>query len=145
MKEPLVCWAVLPRTWILLKSSLNILLEGVPEGTQISNVEGVLLSVDGVKSIHDLHVWALTSGKVRLTAHLVNDVQVDAEREILPRVRDLLARHFGITHIAIQCELTPCRQSDAVPHFESAAQYFGQCGQGKRDQDDDHTEGRHGH
>ena len=49
---------VLPRTWILLKSSLNILLEGVPEDIDIDKVEELLLSVNGVKSIHDLHVWS---------------------------------------------------------------------------------------
>ncbi|URF03971.1 cation diffusion facilitator family transporter [Cupriavidus campinensis] len=115
---------VLPRTWILLKSSLNILLEGVPEEIEIDKVESALLSIKGVKSIHDLHVWALTSGKVSLTVHLVNDALINAEREILPAIRDLLADQFGITHITVQCELTPCRQADPSAHFESAAQFL---------------------
>lgn len=115
---------VLPRTWILLKSSLNILLEGVPEEIEIDKVESALLSIKGVKSIHDLHVWALTSGKVSLTVHLVNDALINAEREILPAIRDLLADQFGITHITVQCELTPCRQADPSAHFESAAHFL---------------------
>ncbi|CAG9183853.1 cation diffusion facilitator family transporter [Cupriavidus respiraculi] len=115
---------VLPRTWILLKSSLNILLEGVPEEIEIGRVEEALRSIRGVKSIHDLHVWALTSGKVSLTVHVVNDAAINAEREILPAIRDLLAQQFGITHITVQCELAPCRQADRSVHFESAAHYL---------------------
>ena len=112
---------VLPRTWSLLKSSINILLEGVPEGIDLGAIRSTFLSVPGVLGIHDLHVWALTSGKVSLTAHIVNDESVDAERTILPSVRERLARDFGITHITVQCELTPCHQSqdDAAEHFKS--------------------------
>lgn len=129
---------VLPRTWILLKSSLNILLEGVPEDIEIDKVEELLLSVNGVKSIHDLHVWALTSGKPSLTVHIVNDAEVEAERAILPRARELLAQEFGITHVTIQCELIPCRQSEAAEHFESATHVLAK---GKPD----HDERGHGH
>ena len=110
---------VLPRTWSLLKSSVNILLEGVPEGIDLATVRATFLAVPGVLSIHDLHVWALTSGKVSLTAHLVNDESIDAEREILPRLRERLAHDFGITHVTVQCELTPCHQAD-----EAAAEHF---------------------
>lgn len=134
---------VLPRTWILLKSSLNILLEGVPEDIQLASVEAAVLSVNGVKSIHDLHVWALTSGKISLTVHLVNDPQVDAERDILPSIRDRLAKEFGITHITIQSELSPCWQADPAAHFASAAQYADQINAAEERKDND--QGRHGH
>lgn len=108
---------VLPRTWVLLKSSLNILLEGTPENIDIDAVQAMLLSVPGVLSIHDLHIWALTSGKVSLTVHIVNEPTVDAELQILPTVREGLARRFGITHVTIQCELTPCGQAEQLEHF----------------------------
>ncbi|SUE23339.1 Cadmium, cobalt and zinc/H(+)-K(+) antiporter [Ralstonia pickettii] len=49
---------VLPRTWILLKSSINILLEGVPEDIDLPSVEQALLTIPGVRSMHDLHVWS---------------------------------------------------------------------------------------
>jgi cobalt-zinc-cadmium efflux system protein len=108
---------VLPRTWTLLKSSINILLEGVPDGMQLAEVRAVLTGVPGVRSVHDLHVWALSSGKVSLTAHVVNDETVDAERQILPVIRQRLASEFGITHITVQCELEPCNQIDEANHF----------------------------
>jgi len=112
---------VLPRTWSLLKSSINILLEGVPDGIDVAAIRRSFLDVPGVLGVHDLHVWALTSGKVSLTAHIVNDGEVDAERAILPRLRERLALDFGITHITVQCETTPCHQADdeSPEHFRS--------------------------
>ncbi|MGY2492854.1 cation transporter dimerization domain-containing protein [Cupriavidus sp. CP313] len=90
------------------------------------------------QDVHGLHVWALTSGKPSLTAHLVNDIEVDAERDILPAIREQLAQQFGITHVTIQCESIPCRQSTASQHFESAAQVLGQSNPGKKDEKDHH-------
>lgn len=113
----LIALWVLPRTWSLLRASLNILLEGVPEGIDLAKVREALLTVQGVSSIHDLHVWALTSGKVSLTVHVVNDPAVDAERRVLPEIRRRLADQFAITHITVQCELEPCHQTDEEHHF----------------------------
>jgi cobalt-zinc-cadmium efflux system protein len=96
---------------------VNILLEGVPEGIDLAKVRQVLLTVPGVTSIHDLHVWTLTSGKVTLTVHVVNEVAVNAETRILPEVRRRLADQFAITHITVQCELEPCHQTDEEHHF----------------------------
>ena len=62
---------VVPRTVTLLKASVNILLEGVPENVDLDKVKAALLDVPGVKSLHDLHVWAVTSGKTAMTVHLV--------------------------------------------------------------------------
>ncbi len=113
----LIALWVLPRTWSLLRASVNILLEGVPEGIDLAKVREALLTVRGVTSIHDLHVWALTSGKVSLTVHVVNEPAVDAERQILPEIRRRLVDQFGITHITVQCELEPCQQTDEEHHF----------------------------
>ncbi|WP_239024297.1 cation diffusion facilitator family transporter [Ramlibacter humi] len=117
---------VLPRTWSLLRSSVNILLEGVPEDVDLEAVRDTLLAVPGVRSIHDLHIWALTSGKVSLTVHVVNDETVGAEKSILPEIRRQLAGRFGITHVTVQCEHEPCHQSDedTAEHFRTAEQVF---------------------
>jgi cobalt-zinc-cadmium efflux system protein len=108
---------VVPRTWTLLKSSVNLLLEGVPEDVNIDDVKETLLSVPGVRSLHDLHVWSVTSGKTTLTVHLVTQAEMDSEREVLPVVRKSVAERFGIHHITVQCELEPCRQADEADHF----------------------------
>ena len=109
---------VVPRTWTLLKSTVNILLEGVPEDIDIEEVRKTLAAVPGVTSFHDLHVWALSSGKASLTVHVVNDNEVDAEREVMPVIRKQLAERFGITHITVQCELVPCGRTDEEHHFK---------------------------
>jgi cobalt-zinc-cadmium efflux system protein len=107
---------VLPRTWTLLKTSVNILLEGVPEELDIVEIKESLLAVPGALSIHDLHVWAISSGKISLTAHLVHS-PVEAVESILGAARKMLSEKFGITHITVQCELTPCEQTNEEFHF----------------------------
>lgn len=107
---------VLPRTWILLKASLNILLEGVPEEIDVGQVGEALLAVPGILSVHDLHVWAISSGKVSLTAHAVHSAEMPAA-VVLDAIRERLAHDFKITHITIQCELLPCGQTDGDYHF----------------------------
>src|SRR5690349_15721561 len=54
---------VLPRTWTLLKESVNVLLQGVPSNISLDKVESGIAGIAGVKAIHDLHVWSLTAGK----------------------------------------------------------------------------------
>jgi cobalt-zinc-cadmium efflux system protein len=137
---------VVPRTWSLFRASVNILLEGVPEEIELHDVRETLLAVPGVLSLHDLHVWALTSGKVSLTAHLVNRADVDAESLILPEARQRLARRFGITHVTIQCELEPCPHTDEDHHFKPQAapahdEDLPHAGQHRHS----HPPGRHGH
>lgn len=107
---------VLPRTWTLLKSSINILLEGVPEGLDVSKLSSALHDVPGVLSTHDLHVWAISSGKVSLTVHVVHVPEVPPST-ILREIKELLSDQFDITHITIQCELEPCDQADEEFHF----------------------------
>lgn len=93
---------VLPRTWILLKEAINILLEGVPEGVDIKNIETTILSVDGILEVHDLHVWAITNDKISLTAHLV--IPTGNEEKIQAEVQRILAEQFNITHTTLQIE-----------------------------------------
>lgn len=93
---------VLPRTWILLKEAINILLEGVPEGVDIKNIETAILSVTGIIEIHDLHIWAITNDKISLTAHLVTNGE--DEEAIRTAVQNILSSQFDITHTTLQTE-----------------------------------------
>lgn len=128
---------VLPRTWILLKSSVNILLEGVPEEINIEHVQEALQGVPGVTGIHDLHVWAVTTGKVSLTVHVVYAVDVQPAA-ILQQMKALLSRQFEITHVTIQCELEPCDQANEEFHFSGASDEH------ENEKGDEH-ENTHGH
>ena len=111
---------VVPRTVTLLKSSINILLDGVPEDIDIAQVEATLRAMPGVSSFHDLHVWSVTSGKTTLTVHLVIDPATDGEKDVLPVLRAQLAGKFGLRHVTVQCETLPCRELDPSDHFGNA-------------------------
>ena len=128
--DPLVAVAiglwVLPRTWILLKDSLNILLEGVPEGIDLGEVEQAMLAVPGVLGIHDLHVWALTTGKTSLTAHVVYDPTYSTEDALMPALQTVLANRFKVVHMTLQCETKPCaHQPQGCTTADSTSEHGG--------------------
>ncbi len=111
---------VLPRAWLLLKESLNVLLEGIPEGVSLDAIEAALLATAGVAAIHDLHVWALTSGKNSLTVHVVLAANSE-DQSVLQAVRESLAEKFGIHHSTVQIEAEACDDDkDGVAHFADA-------------------------
>lgn len=105
----LIALWVVPRTWVLLKEVINILLQGVPEGMNIQEIENAMLAVPGVVDVHDLHVWSLTSGKHVLSAHVVADLSKCTEQEVLMAINASVAR-FEITHSTTQIEAhgAPC-------------------------------------
>lgn len=112
---------VLPRTWVLLKESLNILLEGVPEGMDIDKVQSAMRVVPGVVSLHDFHLWALTSGKASLTVHVVYDPSYQVEAMLLPALKEILATEFDVYHTTIQFETIPCE------HTQDGCNYIGEA------------------
>jgi cobalt-zinc-cadmium efflux system protein len=109
---------VLPRTWKLLRESLNILLEGVPSDIALNEIEQALLATPGVAEIHDLHVWALTSGKNSLTVHLVL-ADGGKEQSVLQAVTEMLEHQFGIRHVTVQIEAAACeiQYAGSAVHF----------------------------
>lgn len=91
---------VLPRTWKLLGQSINVLLEGVPEGVELKKLHDTLAALPGVREVHDLHVWSLTSDRNSMTVHLV----ADAPGVSLVSDAQRIAREHGIEHASIQVE-----------------------------------------
>lgn len=88
--------------WGVLKEAVAVLMESAPGGIDVDEVRAAILSVPGVWGVHDLHVWAISSSFVALSAHVES-----AEGEqgpVLDRVRRLLASRFGIRHSTIQVE-----------------------------------------
>ncbi|MFW1952459.1 cation diffusion facilitator family transporter [Acinetobacter beijerinckii] len=93
---------VLPRTWILLRQSINILLEGVPEEVDIEKLRNDLLSLQGVENIHQLKVWAITSKNIHLTVHLFAP---NADRKQLHQAAtEMLSHEHGIAEVTLQIE-----------------------------------------
>jgi cobalt-zinc-cadmium efflux system protein len=104
----LIALWVLPRAWTLFKQSVNVLLEGVPEGMDLSVIDGRLRALPGVRDVHDLHIWAIGSGRASLTAHLILDeAHADIQR-VLNEANEILRRDFGLTHTTLQAELEHC-------------------------------------
>lgn len=107
---------VLPRTFVLLKESINILLEGVPKEIDLNRLKGSLCKTEGVLDIHELHVWAISSDKISLTAHVVIDPTYDCEA-VSNTLRKLLISEFNILHTTLQHERTKCLDEEIACNF----------------------------
>jgi cobalt-zinc-cadmium efflux system protein len=102
---------VLPRTIRLLREAVHLLLEGVPRGLDVAQVRTAMLSVPGVDSVHDLHLWSVSSHQPLLSAHVA--VTGDRPGEtIREQVATLLEQRFGIHHSTLQIESAPCATPD---------------------------------
>lgn len=87
----------------LLKESVWMSLAGVPEGIDLDQVEGALVELDGVETVHDLHVWPLSTTETALTAHIVT-ARADYPDALLASARAVLHDRFHIEHCTIQVE-----------------------------------------
>ena len=105
---------IIPRTWSLLKESINILLEGVPEGIELAEINDALMELSGVSDVHDIHVWALSSGKISLTAHLVVYDIAKNEPLLIQKAAKILEEKFNITHTTIQIESVRCIENSTL-------------------------------
>lgn len=93
----------------LVIESVDILLEAVPKHIMIDDVVAAIKCVPGVEDVHDIHVWAVTSGLYALSAHVViEDQTVSQSGEIVKTITDDLAERFDIRHSTLQLECTSC-------------------------------------
>jgi cobalt-zinc-cadmium efflux system protein len=90
-------------TWGLFRESLNLVLDAVPERIAAKDVAGYLGRVPGVESVHDLHVWAMSTSETALTVHLVIPEREVRDAELASIAEELRYR-FGIGHATIQVE-----------------------------------------
>ena len=103
----LVVVAILVSTWGLLRDSLHLSLDGVPASVNSSAVMSYLADQRGVTDVHDLHIWALSTTTVALTAHLVVPDR-GAEEALLDSITPDLKRRFHIHHATLQIERGRC-------------------------------------
>lgn len=96
---------VLVSAWRLVKESSDVLLEATPAHIAMSDVHDRIVSVPGVESVHDLHLWTVTSGVVAMSGHLVVKNPSD-NQPILEAVQDRM-RALGIAHVTVQVEREP--------------------------------------
>ena len=94
---------ILHSSWSLVKESLSVLMQAVPKGIRLEDVQQALEGVEGVSKVHDLHVWAVTSDIYTLSAHAVVENGGDFHR-VLNGIEDTLKERFNIEHTTIQLE-----------------------------------------
>jgi cobalt-zinc-cadmium efflux system protein len=98
-----ICALVLYSAWHLIREALDILMEAAPRGLDVGEVERSLSALDGVRSVHDLHVWSVGHGQIALSCHLV--VPQDGRcTPLLAEVYNMLGARFDIDHATIQVE-----------------------------------------
>ena len=102
----------------LFRETVNVLLEGTPAHIDLNAVETTILQTEGVNTVHDLHVWSISSGIVALSAHVQYEEEI-GQSELLKLLRQRLHDEFGIDHLTIQME---------TPDFEESNTHFCQTG-----------------
>ena len=99
----IIAAVILIGTWGLLRESVNLAMHAVPEKIDPAEVQTFLLSIPGVTAVHDLHIWAMSTTEIALTAHLVKPDAAN-EDELLRETAEELHHHFDISHTTIQIE-----------------------------------------
>lgn len=99
----LISLFILWGAWRLVRECVDVLLEAVPKGIDVSDIKKSIGNLAGVREVHDLHVWTMTSGVPLLTVHVAVREGVESG-EMLRRINDLLAERFRITHTTVQIE-----------------------------------------
>lgn len=104
---------IVPRTWSLLREALDVLLEGAPKGVDMAHVRQHILDAPGVRDVHDLHAWTITSGMPVLSAHVVLEEGAPAG-PALESLSRCLSDHFDIEHSTFQLENADRRHIEAA-------------------------------
>lgn len=94
---------ILPRTWSLISQAVHVLLEGAPANVDLAQVRDHILQTPGVVSLHDFHVWNLTSGMNVMSAHVVITPEASSQ-QVLDDLSACLGDHFDIDHSTFQIE-----------------------------------------
>ncbi len=119
----------------IARETLNILLEGAPEGMELTEIRTALIGVAGVENIHDLHVWTLGSQTHALAAHIrIADIPPSVSNTILLEIRQQLRERFRIVHTTIQFETGGCETEHGCV-----------MALGESDTHDHHGHAHHGH
>jgi cobalt-zinc-cadmium efflux system protein len=102
----LIAAVIVVGTWSLFRQSLHLLFDGVPDDVDLHAVRALLESLPGVERVHDLHVWAMGTSEIALTAHLVMP-HGEADDSFLKNATDQLHDRFEIGHVTIQVGQVP--------------------------------------
>jgi len=101
----IVSLIILGPTWTLIKKSIRILMEGVPQHVEFEKVGTAIDKVKGVKSVHDLHIWTMNSDNTSLSAHILIENMSEWD-DVLKDIQLMLSKEFDIEHITLQPEVS---------------------------------------
>src|ERR1043166_5598957 len=105
----LILWS----SWGILQESVNVLLESIPKGMDMTSVEQTIVAVPGVLAVHDLHVWTIGSGIIACSCHItVGEQSISSGQDVLRVVNRELETRFRILHSTIQVEVEGCDPDD---------------------------------
>ncbi len=103
---------ILWNAWSILRQSIHILLESAPESIDMDSMVDDLLKADGVRGVHDLHVWSISEGLRVLSAHIVtDDISIRAGLLIQQNINGLLSHKYNIRHATLQLECEGCHEN----------------------------------
>ncbi len=101
----LIVW----NAWLIIRESVEILLEGTPRDIDVEALVTDIQHIDGVRGVHDLHVWSITQNMRALSAHvLVDDESISVGAGIQRRINDVLRTQYNIAHATLQLECVGC-------------------------------------
>lgn len=109
---------IAPRAISLLREVVEVLLESTPRHVDLDELRVHILGVNGVREVHDLHVWTITSGMPVMSAHIVVDdsvTRMDDAHGVLDTLRGCLSDHFDVEHSTFQIE--PAGHADSEQHL----------------------------
>jgi cobalt-zinc-cadmium efflux system protein len=98
----LVTLMIVRGAWLLMRESVDVLLESTPSHISLGAVRAQLEAIPGIESVHDLHIWTVTSGVIAMSAHAIVR-EPERHQHVLEHVHDAM-RLFGIQHVTVQLE-----------------------------------------
>ena len=105
----LIGFLILWSAWSIVREAIDILMEGTPTDIDMEAMIRDINSVDGVRGIHDLHVWSITRNMRTLSAHLVTgDMTIDEGASVQTKVNEVLFHKYNVNHATLQLECADC-------------------------------------
>jgi len=105
----LIGFLILWNAWGIIRKAINILMESTPTDIDMKQMVADIQAVEGVRGVHDLHVWSITGSMRTLSAHLVTeDMSISEGANVQTQVNELLYQNYGVAHATLQLECEGC-------------------------------------
>lgn len=105
----LIGFLILWNAWGIIREAINILMESTPADIDMKQMVTDIQAVEGVRGVHDLHVWSITGNMRTLSAHLVtDDMSISEGAQVQSQINELLYQNYGVAHATLQLECEGC-------------------------------------